>query len=382
MRKLSVVFVALALVVGFSVNAMAAQALFYTEKERLPTAPTKELELYGSVRVQTYWQDINPDVGRDDSDLIWNLDDGSSRFGVRFKSGKVGANVEIRPRDQQVPGNYGSFGRTTLLRHWYGTYDMGFGTFLVGYTWTPTFNPICNECLVGGGGILDTYGDQGGSTRKAGLQLHMPISGINGLLKLALLEPTTFANAGSTGNVSVVTLGAGTAATFTDIDTTIPAIEASLAGAFGPLRFTVRGGYNTVDIEDTASNASESIDSWLGALDLTYSIGPFYLRGVGYLGQNLAAFGGHSPSSVSAYGALPTLYPTGVEDTDNWGWFAVAGFKFNDMRSVKAGYGQRFAEQDTPAPFTNEDDKSAFVVFVPISVTPAFVITHELIWTD
>ena len=45
MRKLSVVFVALALVVGFSVNAMAAQALFYSEKERLAVAPTKELEV-------------------------------------------------------------------------------------------------------------------------------------------------------------------------------------------------------------------------------------------------------------------------------------------------------------------------------------------------
>ncbi len=115
MRKLSVVFVALALVVGFSVNAMAAQALFYSEKERLATAPTKELEVYGSVRVGTYWitgdKETNSATGRplvpdtyadqnfDDSDLLWELDDGSTRFGVRFKSGKIGANVEIRPRD-------------------------------------------------------------------------------------------------------------------------------------------------------------------------------------------------------------------------------------------------------------------------------------------
>ena len=117
MRKLSVVFVALALVVGFSVNAMAAQALFYSEKERLATAPTKELEVYGSVRIGTYWitgdkesNSAGPNSATsylrqgqnfDDADLLWTLDEGSTRFGVRFKSGKIGANVEIRPRDNQ-----------------------------------------------------------------------------------------------------------------------------------------------------------------------------------------------------------------------------------------------------------------------------------------
>ena len=61
------------------------------------------------------------------------------------------------------------------MRHWYGSYDMGFGTFILGQTWTPTFNPICNECLLGGGGFLDGFGDMGGSARRPGMQLHMPI---------------------------------------------------------------------------------------------------------------------------------------------------------------------------------------------------------------
>lgn len=398
MRKLSVVFIALAMVFAFSVNAMAAQALFYTEKERLPTAPTKEIEIYGSVRLQTFIQDFSADgvitpTNRDDTDLVWSLDDGSSRFGVRFKSGKVGANVEIRPRDQQpTDPAYGSFGRTTLLRHWYGSYDLGFGNLIVGYTWTPTFNPICNECLVGGGGILDGYGDMGGSTRKAGLQLHMPVKMVNGLLKVALLEPTTRSNAGSgrvnadgtvvaAGVPAVTVVGGG----FTDTDTTLPAIEASFAGAFGPLRFTVRGGWNTFDLEDPATNASESIDSFLAALDLTYSMGPFYVRGLGYVGQNLASFGSHAPSSVGTFGFLPTLTNVGgvatIEDTDNFGFFAVAGFKFNDMISVEAGWGTRTAEQDALG-VTSEDTKSAFVVFVPISITPAFVITPEVLFAD
>ena len=256
MRKLSVVFVALAMVMAFSVNAMAAQGLFYTEKERLTVAPTKELEVYGSVRVQTYWFDKDaesqfPTLFSDDG-LAWSLDDGSSRFGVRFKSGKVGANVEIRPRDQNANSIGGS---TNLLRHWYGSYDMGFGTFIVGQTWTPTFNPICNECLLGGGGVLDTYGDMGGSTRKTGLQLHMPVKAINGLIKLAALEPTSTAksptNALAVGAAPAALPGNGSFHSYcrsrscpdwTDVDYTLPALEASVAAAFGPVSGMLRGG--------------------------------------------------------------------------------------------------------------------------------------------
>jgi hypothetical protein len=397
MRKLSVVFVALAIVMAFSVNAMAAQGLFYTEKERLTVAPTKELEVYGSIRVQTYWFDKDAESQStlfSDDGLNWNMDDGSSRFGVRFKSGKVGANVEIRPRDQNLNSIGGS---TNLLRHWYGSYDMGFGTLIIGQTWTPTFNPICNECLLGGGGVLDTYGDMGGSTRKTGLQLHMPVKAINGLIKVAALEPTpTYnpANAIAVGaapnaiaatGVFSATPVQGAVANWTDVDYTIPALETSIAAAFGPISGMLRGGYNTFKIADITTDRDETINSWLVALDATWSMGPFYVRGEGYVGTNLAAFGKHDPSQTAAMAFIPVLTATAttttVDDVDHWGWFGVAGFKFNDMISVEAGYGQRSAELETGA-FKNKDKKSAFVLFVPISITPAFVITPEILWTD
>lgn len=426
MRKLSVVLVALALVVGFSVNAMAAQALFYSEKERLATPPTKELEVYGSVRVATYWitsdKEVNipgPSNSRtwgsgqnfDDSDLLWSLDDGSTRFGVRFKSGKVGANVEIRPRDQEAASN-GTASRTALMRHWYGSYDLGFGTFIVGQTWTPTFNPICNECLIGGGGFLDGFGDMGGSARKPGLQLHMPMKSIGGLLKVGLLEPTWRSNpdgnawgalptplaVGGPGG-SLNYLGYGqmnpdtqtlfpAPATWNQVDTKIPAIEASISAAFGPTSWTLVGGYNTFDVKDSATDQTQSIDAYLLGLDGTYSMGPFYLRGKFYWGQNLASFGSQAPSTGQNSGFAPALYTTAaggvdVEDTTNWGWFAVAGFKLNDMLSIEAGYGERHAEQDNPVwGGTSKDTHKAFTIFAPISITPAFVITPEILYAN
>ena len=386
MRKLSVVFIALAMVFAFSVNAMAAQALFYTEKERLPTSPTKELEVYGSIRMNTFWQSIDKESASstgfrfDDSDLVWDIDDGSSRFGVRFKSGKVGANVEIRPRDRQSvrTRTMSIQGQMDLLRHWYGSYDLGFGTFIIGQTWTPTFNPICNECLIGGGGVLDGYGDGGFTARAPGLQLHVPIKAMNGLFKVALLKP--WIDPGP--NAAAPTVIAPAFGANVDTDTTLPKIEASLSGAFGPVSFNVRGGWNTIDYVNTLTDQEESLDSWVGAADVTWSFGPFYVRGLGYLAKNLTVFGAGAPAV--ALGLFPTqTVGTAFDDVDNWGYFGVAGFKFNDMLSIEAGYGQRHSERDNSLTgLTDEDDAKAFVVFLPISITPAFVITPEVLWTD
>ena len=402
MRKLMIVLVATAFVLGLCFSATAQTRLFYMEREQLPVPPVKEIDVYGSVRVMTYIQDIDKEsigtgVGTfDDRDLVWTLDDGSSRFGVRFRAGKVGANVEIRPRDRQIRGFGGQF---TLLRHWNATYDLGWGTFLVGQAYTPTFNPICNECLLGGGGVLDGYGDMGGSVRKPGLQLHMPVPALNGLLKLGLLEPTTQRMHPALGLLpafqglpsGAISGGVPTqnrdAAGWTGSDTAIPAIEASLSTGFGPMSFTLLGGYNTYKAEETATDATEKIDSYLLGLSASYSIGAMYLRGLVYFGQNLAAFGSASPFSNATYGFSPALHTTAtgvaVEDAENFGWFGVMGYKFTDMFSVEAGYGQRKSEIDDPLlGGTWKDKKSAFVVFFPISVTRTFIITPEVLWTD
>ncbi|MCJ7593615.1 MAG: hypothetical protein MUO52_02445, partial [Desulfobacterales bacterium] len=113
MRKLLVLLVAAAFVFTMALPAMAAD---------------KSVDLYGSVRVQTYILDAdkeNNGTAFDDSDLVWSLDDGSSRFGARFKAGDIGANVEIRPRARAANSTDGSQG---LLRQWHATWNFGSGT--------------------------------------------------------------------------------------------------------------------------------------------------------------------------------------------------------------------------------------------------------------
>ncbi len=127
MRKLFIVLAVAAFVVSFTIPAIA------------------EVSFFGQVRMQTYMYSQDEDAG-DDSDLNWDIDSGASRFGANFKAGDVSATVSMRP-------NTGSF-----FRHWYGKWNFGAASLVVGQTWTPTFNPI-DESVIGGG--LASFGGSG-----------------------------------------------------------------------------------------------------------------------------------------------------------------------------------------------------------------------------
>lgn len=145
MPKLSVSLVAVACVLGFTVSAMAAQGLVYTSAENLPVG-AKTIDVYGSIRMSTYdlhtsGQAAGANKGFNNDDVLnWALDDNSSRFGVRFKEGNIGAQVEIRPRDRQTTRTrlISLEGQDDMLRLWYATYNLGWGKFLVGQDYAPT----------------------------------------------------------------------------------------------------------------------------------------------------------------------------------------------------------------------------------------------------
>jgi len=335
-------------------------------------ADEKKVELYGSVRVQTYITDADKETtgtAFDDSDLTWSLDEGSSRFGARFQAGDIGANVEIRPRDKESV--ISADGSTNLLRQWNATWNFGSGTLLIGQAYTPTFHPICNECMLGGGGVLDGYGDNGVSVRQAGIQVWFPIKGVNGMLKLAALNPAE--------DSTKITVPGWVA---TDTDTKLPQLEAALSMAFGPLDVYLRGLYKTFDTVNTTTNDDVSSDTWLLGIDAGYAMGPFYVKALMYTAQNLYNMSSAGGPQGTWVWAPQAFTGTTVEDVDNWGWFAVAGFKFSDKVSFEAGYGQKFAEQNQAAGVKYEDETSAIVFFLPITVAKGFTITPEILIAD
>jgi len=364
MRKLLVLLVAAAFVFTMALPAMAADE--------------KKVELYGSVRVMTYITDFdkeNSGVNFDDSDLVWTLDDGSSRFGARFKAGDIGANVELRPRFRASNGT-STDGSTGMLRQWHATWNFGAGTLLLGQAYGPTFRPICNECLIGGGGFLDGYGDMGGSVREPGMQVWFPIKGLNGMLKLAALSPAEDSN-------PVVGDIASWAGAGTDTDFTLPQLEASLSMAFGPLDVGFRGLYKTFDFVNTDTDQDVSIDTYLLGIDVAYSMGPFYVKGLAYMAQNLYYMSSAGAPQVNWIYKPASFVATGIdlEDVDNTGWTVAAGFKFSDKVSFEASYGMKMAEQDRLG-VDYERDTSALTFLLPITIAKGFTMTPEVVLTD
>jgi hypothetical protein len=196
MRKLLILLAVCALVGAFSLPAAA------------------DVSFYGQVNMTTGFTTLNEDWtgGDSDTDLDWALDvPVISQFGARFKNGDVSANVEFNPDIDR--------------RHFYGAWNFGAGTLIVGHTWTPTCVPAHTDVYKAG--VTPWYGNMVGSVRQPQIGLQI------GSFKLATITPYT-----STLSVA----GA-------DTDVSLPRIEASYNLKAGPASITLFGGFNTYTIE-------------------------------------------------------------------------------------------------------------------------------------
>lgn len=349
MRKLFVFMVAAALVMGCVLPAMAAD---------------KEVSFYGNVRMNTFWIDRDKNTGNllvapggaydraslyDETDVWWDICQGCSRFGARFKAGDVSANVEIRPFN----GSY--------YRQWWGAWNFGPGSLLVGQTWSPTFHGISNSVFDGGDGAA--YGECGGSLRVPMVQLSFPFE--IGTLKVAFER-----NGTSVAGITAVDPN------YSDSEAYLPKVEFSFDGKAGPVGFGVFGGYNWLDARDVTTDSTVGINGYyLGAM-VSVPIGPAYFKGSAYMGQNPAEYGLFIPGQP--YTASMTAGTTDVQDVDIFGFMVLAGMKFTDMLAVEAGYGYAKSERDTPGASTLEDPKAFYYIQMPITLAKGVTVTPEI----
>ncbi|MBW2129756.1 MAG: hypothetical protein JRH13_10365 [Deltaproteobacteria bacterium] len=341
MRKIFVVMLAAAFVAACALPAMAADT---------------EVSFYGNVRMNTFWNDKDkntanrlsapvtgaPNALYDDNDVDWSLDNSGSRFGVRFKTGDIGGNVEIR-------ANNGSY-----YRQWYGTWNFGAGTLLIGHTWSLLFKPIDGANYLAG----CDYGDMPGRAfRVPQIRLTFPFE--VGTFSIAFNQPST---SHSTG--------------FGDTDTSVPNIEMNFGGKIGPVSFNVFGGYNWLDAVNTANDREYSLNSYAYGANFSIPFGPAYFKGLYYHCKNPTEYGLGITSSFDAnYNAATDS----IEDVDVDGYFAVLGFKFNDMVSAEIGYGYLSQErEDFSNPGDDEDDRACYYLMVPITVAKGVTITPEI----
>ena len=323
MRKLLILVSAVALVVGLTLPAAA------------------DVSFYGNVRMMTFWESDDPDVAGQDtvSDLVWDMDIGASRFGAKFKDGAIGANVEIRPRVKATSTTTGDF-----VRQYYGTWNFGAGTLLIGQAWSPTFSCVSSSICEGGlgGGRGDTYG----SLRIPQVAVHI------GSLQIAAASPKKTALQGGTATA------------------TIPKIEASYGLKAGPAAIKIYGGFNSYE-EDLGATTADYSGMLLGA---NAKIG-FGAGTVGvnlYMANNPALYG-----EVGSSAQANTFTASGeANDVDTLGLLVDFSYKLSPTMSIYAGYGQAVSELDTPG--TDEKTATYMYVGLPIELAKGVSITPEI----
>ncbi|MBW2607133.1 MAG: porin [Deltaproteobacteria bacterium] len=344
MKKLFILFIAVAMVAAFTVPAMA----------------DAEWNFYGSARMATFSVDDDPDTpGVDsDTDTQW-AQQGNSRIGATVKfNDEIGGGFEMSD----------SFGKRKL----YGTYNFGAGQLLLGQTYTPSANFYSNSVYDGDGDLLGVGEYYGGRLQMIQLKFGgFKIALIKNAATGAVYEQTAAVPVDVSGGINPV------AAVNYDVDVTIPKIEASFRFATDMFHVKVFGGYQTFELESNVPGEvdPDDIDSLLYGVGAGVNFGPAYVKASVTAGQNLGDYGAYNPHGVNA-GANGGTAPGEVEDNDALGYLLVVGFKAGDAATIEAGYG--YQEYDSNLAGEQADETTQMYVNATINITKGFFIVPEI----
>ena len=331
MKKLFVLFAAAALVVAFTVPAMAADWSFY-----------------GSSRVYTGWTDTSKEKAGlggevDDTALTWNQQS-NARIGGKVKAGALGGVFE--------------YGHTTTvnLRKLFGYWTFGAGKLTIGQDYTPIDTFWAH--MVGAGGGDNSMISYGAPYSGRLDQLRLDIAGF----KIALIENS------APGAAATVT-GA------TDVDAVIPRLEASWLGKFGPITLKPYLGYNTYEevVIAGTTETSYDIDSTILGIFLKGNFGPFWAAVNVYVAENPGNYGQSQDIALKT----AAWDGTSVQDCDSTAGLLALGFKISDMIKLEAGYGVVTNEREVSA-VTTEYETTAWYIQATITPIKNFLIVPEI----
>jgi hypothetical protein len=267
MKKLFVIFASIALVAAFAVTASAA-----------------DWSLYGNARMATFWVDTDTGApGGDDEDLQWDLQ-GNSRIGATVKNENIKARFELG-----LKGGNGGDDVDVGTRRIEATWDLGGPALTIGKTYGPVNQFLSGRVFGGDGNLLGTGFLYGG--RPAQIQLAF------GNFKIALLQPksdTTYTLAAS------------------DVDETLPKVEASFGFKTDMFAFTVMGGYQSYTLEGTGGASDIDIDSTVIGADVVVNLGAITVRA----GASQLTNGGNARWSGGTV-ATGNAAGTDVDDVDS-----------------------------------------------------------------
>jgi hypothetical protein len=319
MKKLFVLFAALALVCAMTVPAAAEQ----------------DWNFYGSARMTTFSEtEADQPATDEEADTTWALQ-GNSRIGANVKGDVIDGRFE-----------YGTGVNVRLL---YGDWKADAFTLRIGQFYTPVNIFISNQVYGSDSDLLNVGGFYGG--RQQAIQGTFA----GGMFAVALVNPST-------------TAGTGDAALNTD--TSLPKIEAAFNFKQDIWWITAQAGYNSIAI-DTATDENLSINSMVYGVGGGVTFGPAYVNANVVGGTNWGSYGMWT-DGVST----PDVSGGDVNDNKTVGAQLIVGFNANDMLSLEGGYGMISHELDVSG--AKSDDTKCFYVQATINIAKGFSITPEV----
>lgn len=364
MKKLLIFVLAVAFVAAGVLPAMAQE---------------KEVNLYGSVRMETFYRSTSKEAadrggGLDKDETTFTIGD-SSRFGANFKAGNMSANVELRPQGG------GEGGSSMNFRQWWGQVDFTGWQLRVGQQSVidGLFPP---GCCIDEGSVQSSFGGWSGRVRQPGLAAFIPIG--QGTFKFGLFS--TGSGAGASG--ADTTAGSPVFGYDAGTDEVIPQIQASYDIKFGPAAVKFVAGYNTYDEVYWASTGSPttdvtySIDAWIIGGQAEANFGPLTVMWQIHYAQNAAAY---RQSTSGGALVLPAYDVTGngIQDVSEWGTFGRFIYKMSDMVTWEVGGGYLSQTRDGTPSLDKIDDDSMFLYLnAQIFLAKTFRFTPEIGYFD
>jgi hypothetical protein len=339
MKKLIIMFAALAMVAGFTASAMA------------------DVSLYGSARFNTYSVDTDKEFNSsnfDTRDTQWRMGN-LSRFGAIFKGDTVGGRFELDARTNQPDTDTdGASGVGAMrLRLLYGTWNFGSGELLFGQNY-PLYNFAISSIAYTTGGLQQWGGVAYANPRVSQIRFTF------GDFKVAFLTPVTKFDGAAPYDYTT--------------ETKLPKVEVEYDLKLDPVAFQLVGGWQSYDAL-AGNEDSKSITSWVIAGAGKVHFGPAYI--------NLALSYRVNGTNYGVWTAVneEAQYVNGdFQDVKTFGGAVALGFKVNDMITLEASAGYLKAEPDNLG--SAEDTARSYGLLAQIHLAPGVLIQPEFVVLD
>jgi hypothetical protein len=320
MKKILLTLCVMALTIALSAPAFAA-----------------EWSLYGSSRISTFWETSSKEVtgtGNSDTELVMNQQ-GNARIGARVKSGEISGRFE--------------YGGTVNMRLLYGQWKW----FRVGQDYTPlTF--FTSDMVRGGDEGLIFSGVLYNSRQPQ-------LKALFGGLEASLIVPNAPAIAAAGDQTNAV----------------IPKIAAKYTLKLGSASIGAMGGFNTYEVENTTTDKTYDITSYVGGVFTTIGAGPVTIKANVYYGVNTGNYG------ITNYGVDDAGFnpvKDEIEDVNTLGYALTASLMAGQTIKLQAGVGGN--QHDSDASGSKTDDAIVYYVQAKIDVAKGFFIVPEVGFID